>query len=498
MELPQAGVTGLGGPAGGRDINATTAGPLPKGGGLCSHPPLWLPRTSSTSRRWCMHGKSWERPTPRSARRPVWFQHGGHRHEEPIRATFGDSPNSGAVSSQGTCRPWLKRSCSPCLPRARRRRRPEDAYPLSRQWLPWGGSPPCNGTGCGEFLRRQWIPRDSDSSEGPTYSSSWPNRAPGWGSGKSMPRRSYPSPRSAELEKYRRFADRTSPKWESRTRGSSATIARSRDDLGHTRRHGLRGSAGSRPVRRQHWEEQRISKWVWPSSCRGPTQEKPGGMPGDERAQPTSGGWDFRGDTSCGGVDGTTSKLPSCTRLPLTNLNVCRLRDCLGQPLKEFAGEEPTSGTSGRPASWSSSKMTRKSAHPQRRPSEHNPHVETAGPKRRAPQRYGRSAQDARREEATNPDARSRKESQGQEPQQTSSLPKARGPWTRCRRGIGLRAEHQKPRLLPRRVPSTSMRSRTWRWVPRDSMTPVEEHKEPDSLEVVDGSRDGQGVSRHG
>ena len=31
MELPQTGMTGFGGPAGGRDIDATTAGPLPKG-----------------------------------------------------------------------------------------------------------------------------------------------------------------------------------------------------------------------------------------------------------------------------------------------------------------------------------------------------------------------------------------------------------------------------------------------------------------------------------
>ena len=80
-------------------------------------------------------------------------------------------------------------------------------------------------------------------------------------------------------------------------------------------------------------------------------------MPGDERAQPTSGGWDFRGGISCGGVDGTASKLLTCTRLPPTNLNVCRQRDCLGQPLKESAGEEPISGTCGRPASWSSSGM---------------------------------------------------------------------------------------------------------------------------------------------
>ena len=54
--------------------------------------------------------------------------------------------------------------------------------------------------------------------------------------------------------------------------------------------------------------------------------------------------------------------------------------------------------------------MTRKSAHPRRRPSEHDPQVEKVGPKRREPQRYGRLAQDAKGEEAANLDARSRKE----------------------------------------------------------------------------------------
>ena len=83
-------------------------------------------------------------------------------------------------------------------------------------------------------------------------------------------------------------------------------------------------------MRRQHWDRQRISKWVWPSSCKGPTGQKPGGMPGDERAQPTSDGWDFRGDTACGGVGGIASKSPTYTHLPPTNLPVCRLRDCLG------------------------------------------------------------------------------------------------------------------------------------------------------------------------
>ena len=126
-------------------------------------------------------------------------------------------------------------------------------------------------------------------------------------------------------------------------------------------RHGLCGSAGSPLVRRHHWDEQRTSKWVWPSSCRGQTEERPDGMSGGEQAQPTSVGWDFRGGTSCGGANGIASKLLTCMHLPPTNLNVCRLRHCLGQPLKESAGEKPISETCGRPASWSSLKTTRKS-----------------------------------------------------------------------------------------------------------------------------------------
>ena len=43
MELPQTGVTGLGGPAGGRDFNATTAGPLPKGGACAGTHPCGFP-----------------------------------------------------------------------------------------------------------------------------------------------------------------------------------------------------------------------------------------------------------------------------------------------------------------------------------------------------------------------------------------------------------------------------------------------------------------------
>ena len=135
--------------------------------------------------------------------------------------------------------------------------------------------------------------------------------------------------------------------------------------------------------------------------------------------------------------------------------------------------------------------MTRKFGHPRQRG--HDPQKETAGPKRRVPKRNGRSAQGARREEAGNPDTRFRQESQRREPQQTSSLPRARGPWTR-----GLTADHQKPRLLQRRAPSTSMRNRTWRWLPRSSVTPMEEQKPPDNLEGVDGSKDDPGVSRRG
>ena len=52
--------------------------------------------------------------------------------------------------------------------------------------------------------------------------------------------------------------------------------------------------------------------------------------------------------------------------------------------------------------------------------------------------------------------------------------------------------------MLLRRVPSTSTRNRTWRWVQRDSMTPVEGHKAQDSLEAVDGSKDDPEVSQHG
>ena len=54
------------------------------------------------------------------------------------------------------------------------------------------------------------------------------------------------------------------------------------------------------------------------------------------------------------------------------------------------------------------------------------------------------------------------------------------------------------PQPLQKRVPSTSMRSRTWRWVPRRRVEPMEGRNLPDQLEGVDGSKDDQGVSRRG
>ena len=98
-------------------------------------------------------------------------------------------------------------------------------------------------------------------------------------------------------------------------------------------------------MRHQRWDVQQTLKWVWPSSSRGLTEERPDGMPGGEQALHTSVGWDCRGDTSCGGVDGIASKLRTCMRLPPTNLNVCRLRDCLGQPMRESDGVKLISET---------------------------------------------------------------------------------------------------------------------------------------------------------
>ena len=88
------------------------------------------------------------------------------------------------------------------------------------------------------------------------------NRAPGWGSGRYTQQRSCPSPRWARWGKYRRFDDRTSPRWGLRTKESKETIAKSRDACGCTRRHGPHGSAGSPLVRHQRWGVQQGSRVI--------------------------------------------------------------------------------------------------------------------------------------------------------------------------------------------------------------------------------------------
>ena len=42
------------------------------------------------------------------------------------------------------------------------------------------------------------------------------------------------------------------------------------------------------------------------------------------------------------------------------------------------------------------------------------------------------------------------------------------------------------------------MGNKTWRWVPRHSVEPMKDRRTQDKLELVDGSKDGQEVSRHG
>ena len=111
----------------------------------------------------------------------------------------------------------------------------------------------------------------------------------------------------------------------------------------------------------------------------------------EEQALHTSVGWDCRGDTSCRGVDGIASKLRTFTRLPPTNLNVCSLRDCLGQPMRESDGEKLIPGTCGRPALWNSLKMTRQSGDHRPRSRGHGPSQERASQKRTQPREHWRS-----------------------------------------------------------------------------------------------------------
>ena len=108
-------------------------------------------------------------------------------------------------------------------------------------------------------------------------------------------------------------------------------------------------------------------------------------MPGGEQALHTPVRWGCRGDTSCGGVDGIASNLCTYTCLPPTNLNVCTLRDCLGQPMRESDGVKLISETCGRPALWNSLKMTRHSGDHQPRSRGRVPSEEMARQKRTTP-----------------------------------------------------------------------------------------------------------------
>ena len=54
-------------------------------------------------------------------------------------ATYGDLPSSGALSRRPTCRHWLKRSSSPCLPGARKPEQLGVVFQHSRRWPLWAG-----------------------------------------------------------------------------------------------------------------------------------------------------------------------------------------------------------------------------------------------------------------------------------------------------------------------------------------------------------------------
>ena len=128
---------------------------------------------------------------------------------------------------------------------------------------------------------------------------------------------------------------------------------------GRTLKHGPRGYAELRRVKHQRWVQQPSSKWVWHNSCKGRRGVWRDGIPGEQQGPRISDGSGCLGDTSCGGADGTTSKSRTCTCLPPTILNACRLRDCLGQPMTALDGEKHTSATYGHPALPSSLRLPR-------------------------------------------------------------------------------------------------------------------------------------------
>ena len=85
-----------------------------------------------------------------------------------------------------------------------------------------------------------------------------------------------------------------------------------------------------------------------------------------------------------------------------------------------------------------------------------------------------------------------------QEPQRTSGLPGARGPWTQCRHGVGHPTPHRTPQNPSRESPIDGDEDQDGRWVPRHGERPVGGQSLPDQLEGVDDSKDDQRVSRRG
>ena len=171
MEMPQTGVTGFGGPAGGRDINATTAGPLPKGGACAGTHPCGFPgRHRLAGGGGCMANLGRDRPH----RVPSGLSgfnvaaiDAKNLHEPPsticpVRRRCPAGGHAG-VGGKGpalhVCQGQKAAAARGCISALK--------AVATLGWIP-----PCSGTGYGEFPRRQWIPRDSGSSDGPTYSSS--------------------------------------------------------------------------------------------------------------------------------------------------------------------------------------------------------------------------------------------------------------------------------------------------------------------------------------
>ena len=266
MELPQIGVTGLGGPAGGRDINATMAGPLLKRG-FCvgTNPCGFLGHHRLTGGGGCMANLGGDRPHGVSSGLPGFNvatvdKENLHKPPSTICLVWRGCSTRGHAGVGGKGPPL--HVCS----------RPESGGSQRMYIRPQGSGylgvdPPLTVGQAMEALQGGSGFPGATTVRG--AASLWPNRALEWGSGKYTQRQSCHSPRYAGWGKYRRFDDRTSPRWGSCTMESKETTARSHDAWDRTRRHGFHGSAGSPSVRHRRWGVLRTSKWVWSSSCRG-------------------------------------------------------------------------------------------------------------------------------------------------------------------------------------------------------------------------------------